>query len=256
MTERIKMDGDEFLKKIMKGERDFRNIDLEGYNFNKGKSFDLLLELACYLCKNDEYIILHDSNLSNIVANICSISLPRIHAERTIFKGAKIPWANFKHSILIDCDFSNVDARFSNFEYSLLTGCDMSESNFSKANFDNASLIKVKANRCNFYKSSFCGATIGGIIEFDLNDEKSTRGFYKALRTTAKNSKRRYIFRYRDPDDIVNALSEIIRIEYDDKKLVREIIEREHRKSSYRKSLDVIGKYLKESIKRSLDYKI
>lgn len=255
MSKKIRMDGEEFVKKILSGERDFRNIDLGGYNFDK-TNIDPLIELASYLNKNNEPIILHDSDLSNITARVVPISLPRLHAERTSFKGAKIPWADLRHSILIDCDFSNVDARFSNFEYSLLSGTKLNGSNFSKSNFDNATLIKVEANRCNFYKSSFCDATIGGLLGFDLNDEESTRAFYKALRTTAKNSNRREIFRYENPEYIIKALTEIIRMEYDDEKLIREIIEREHRNSLYRRTISGIGKYLRESIKRSLEYRI
>lgn len=256
MTEKIRMSGKEFIKKIMRGEREFRDISIKGYNFDK--DFDLMFEFNSYLFENKqtEKIILENSDLSGIKAEIIPLWLPHIFVKKSNFNGARLPHLTLPHGIFVDVDFREVYAPFSNFEHSCMKRVDLSHSNMSKSCFDFSTLDEVKAINCNFYKSSFYGAKIKRLEGLDESYENYRRAFYYALRTTTKNAKRKYIFRSSDPQIVLSKLSEIITIEDDVEDTIRNIIGEGIENSMSRKISTALSRYLKECVKRSLDYRI
>ncbi|MBU5678379.1 MAG: pentapeptide repeat-containing protein [Candidatus Aenigmatarchaeota archaeon] len=256
MTEKIRMSGEEFIKKIMKGERDFRDVSIKGYNFDK--DFELMLNLNLYFIENKqtEKINLENSDLSGIKAERISLWLPHLVARRSTFNRARIPYANLSYGIFVDVDFREVYAPFSNFEYTRMKRVDLSYSNMSKARFDGSTLDEVKAINCNFYKSSFYNANIKKLEGLDESNENYKRAFYYALRTTAKNAKRKDIFRSSNPQIILNNLSEIMSVEEDEKETIRNIIEEGIRNSFSRRMSVTMLDYFRECFKRSLDYRI
>lgn len=260
MTNKTKMSAKEFIRKILQGERDFRNIDLSGQNFDG--VFDLLFDLNFYLILENketlpnEPIILNNSDLSGIISTFNSFPLPYVRACKANFSNAKIPYANFSHGLLIESDFTGVYAPYSDFECAVLTYSKMNNSYMKGSQFSHSILRGVEAKNWNIRKACLYKADITGLKGIDPEDEDYVRSFYSALFTTAKTAKRRDIFYSNDPKIIANKLLEIVSFGEGERKSIEEIIEKFYEISFWHRTKRALSNYLKNCLLRSLEYRI
>src|SRR3989344_575606 len=100
MTELKQMSGDEFVTKILAGERDFRRIRLQqGYNFNSHEGFN---ELRDYIAKFGDDLREHPLNL-------IGSALLNVKAKGLSFQHIKASASYFNESSFSNCKFYEAD---------------------------------------------------------------------------------------------------------------------------------------------------
>jgi len=137
----IDMSGEEFVKKIMSGEKDFSNIELEqDFDLSGHEGFD---ELQTYL-KNSKLeenpLIVKNSKFRQLDAD--GLYLPFLKADN----------ANFKHAAFMGADFENSQFKNADFRYVRLAQVKMKNSNLQDADLRQADL----------YLSSLIGTVLTG----------------------------------------------------------------------------------------------
>jgi uncharacterized protein YjbI with pentapeptide repeats len=141
-VERKQMRGEDFIRKILEGEREFYGIELE-YNFDLS-GHELFGRMQDYLKKQylAKYpIMINNSDLSGVKAT--GLYLPYVKLEGSIL------WnSNFEYSVL----------SFANFQNSDLSYTDFTNAKLDHVNFQNANLQHVNLRHTNLYFSDFRGA--------------------------------------------------------------------------------------------------
>jgi len=152
--ERKKIRGEDFIKKILEGERDFYGIELE-YNFDLsghelfGKMQDFLRKQ--YLEKNP--IMINNSDFSGVKAS--GLYLPYVKVESSIL------WnANFEYAIFNFADLHNADLTYSDFRHTELDHADLRNASLQYVNFEHANLYFSDFRGANFDSTRLLGADL------------------------------------------------------------------------------------------------
>ena len=152
--ERKQMKGEDFIKKILEGQRDFYGIELE-YNFDLsghelfGRMLDYLRKQ--YLAKYP--IMINNSDLSGVKAS--GLYLPYLKVESSIL------WnSNFEYSILSFADFHNADLTYADFKHAELDHTDFRNANLQNVNFEHANLYFSDFRSANFDSTQLLGADL------------------------------------------------------------------------------------------------
>ncbi len=136
-TERKQVKGEDFILKILEGEREFYGIELE-YNFDLS-GHELFEKMQDYLRKQylEKYpIMINNSDLSGVKAT--GLYLPHVKLEGSIL------WnSNFEYAVL----------SFANFQNSDLSYTDFANAHLDHTNFQNANLQHVNLRHTNLYFS-------------------------------------------------------------------------------------------------------
>lgn len=153
-VERKQMKGEEFIQKILEGEREFYGIELE-YNFDLsghelfGKVQDYLKKQ--YLAKYP--IMINNSDLSGVKAS--GLYLPYVKLEGSIL------WnSNFEYSILNFANFRNADLTYTDFTHVELDHADFQNANLQQVNFKHANLYFSDFRGANFDFTQLLGANL------------------------------------------------------------------------------------------------
>lgn len=139
MTPNLKsMKGDEFIKKILAGERDFSYINLiRGFNLNfkKGVNLNDYLEefknLQDYLKSQnlkENPIDLTNSNLNYFKAK--GIYLPYVRANFTNFQKSNLGYATLEHADFMGAHFENATLSYADLKNANVRGVNFSGSDF------------------------------------------------------------------------------------------------------------------------------
>jgi len=143
------MKGEEFVQKILSGERDFSNIELEqDFNLCGYEGFD---ELQSYLKDADleeKPLIVENSKFRQLDAD--GIYLPFLKANNASFKHAAFMEANLKGS-----QFENT-----NFRYARLAKANMMDSNLKNADLQLADLNLASLINTVLSEANFSGADL------------------------------------------------------------------------------------------------
>jgi len=138
----IFMKGQEFIQKILSGERDFANIELEqDFDLSGYEGFD---ELQAYLKDaglEEKPLIVENSKFRQLDAD--GIYLPFLKADN----------ANFKHGTFMGANFENAQFENADFRYAKLA-----QVNMKNANLENADL-----RQADLYLSSLIGTVLTGV---------------------------------------------------------------------------------------------
>jgi len=163
VTQLIFVEGKEFIKKILSGERDFSGIKLEeGFDLCGDDSFDELQEYLrkCNLKENP--VNIEGSKLRRLDAD--GLYLPFVQARRVNLKHAALMGANLENAQLemsdlryarlsrvklTNANLRNADLRLADLNLAFLIGTNLTEANFEAAdleytNMKNANLKGVK----------------------------------------------------------------------------------------------------------------
>ena len=185
------LSGDEFIRKIMEGERDFSHIKFED-NYKIDKS-DAYYDLRNYLNTvgiSQDPVIMNNSecvgvsfkymNLSNLVSQNTDFKgsdFQKSNLSDSVLTGSKfdkcsLPHSNFYNSELNSVSFKYSNLNFANFEFSNMSksnlfGSTARETNFHGCDFSEASLRGLNANRSNFKDVVFYNSNLLDIINFD-----------------------------------------------------------------------------------------
>jgi len=138
----INISGEEFVKKILSGEKDFSNIELEqDFDLSGYEGYD---ELQTYLKGADleaKPLIVENSKFRQLDAD--GIYFPFLKADN----------ANFKHATFMGADFENSQFKNADLRYAKLAQVNMRNSNLENADLRQADL----------YLSSLIGTALTGV---------------------------------------------------------------------------------------------
>jgi uncharacterized protein YjbI with pentapeptide repeats len=141
--ERKKVKGEDFINKLLAGERDFYGIELE-YSFDLS-AHELFPKLNAYL--RNEYlshnpVVINNSDLSGIRGT--GLYLPYLKAESCIV------WnANFEHCTLNFTSFRSTDFTYTVFRHTDLDHSDLQNANLQYAHFDHSNLYFADLRNAN-----------------------------------------------------------------------------------------------------------
>lgn len=167
--ERKKMQGEEFIKKVLEGQRDFYGIELE-YNFDLS-GHELFGKMQDFLKKQylEKYpITINNCDLSGVKA--AGLYLPYVKIEGSIL------WnSNFEYSVLSFADFHNADLTCADFRHMELDHADFRNANLQQVNFEHANLYFSDFRGANFDFAQLMGA------DLVLADLRGVRNLEKSL---------------------------------------------------------------------------
>ena len=167
---------DEFISKILQGERDFSYVSLEEQNLSKHERF---AEMQKYLKSQGDKLRREPVSLSHSIfrcVNACGIHLPYLRGVSLDVSGSELQWSNFFGSYL-----KKIVAVRSNLSY-----CDLAESDFRCGNLRYANL-----NRANCWRTEFAKTDMRDIENLELTDKLGDAHFYK----TKANKKEKEIIK-------------------------------------------------------------
>ena len=142
--------GDEFVKKILEGERDFRRINLTpGFNFSLHEGYE---QLKHYLGENKED--LKENPLNLIEARLQDIIM-KLDFFDVIARGASFKGSDLSGSIYYGVDFEMVS-----FYKATMPDVKLLDSNLSRANFFNTYLGNAFFTKSNLMGASFYCANL------------------------------------------------------------------------------------------------
>lgn len=150
----IFISGNEFVEKILSGERDFQNLRLEpGFNLSMHESYkDLNIRQKFVSVKTNPYLI---SGSSFLFLN-AELDWSYAIGKNTSFYGANLNKSDFRHSILQGSDFTHTNLEHSNFYRANLR-----HSRFDYSNLQNASFNYASLNGVSFQSSYLRDANLG-----------------------------------------------------------------------------------------------
>ena len=212
------MSGNEFVGKILNGERDFSNIRLEKrFNLNKHEGFITLndyLKSQTNLSSNP--IIIDNSDFKGISAR--ELHLPYISGKSVNFRWAKLYKANFECSnfegaeirwaSLIDANFEcanlyntifrstnlrDANLRYANLEKANLSWVNLEGSNLERANLGWANLEGSNLGWANFRQASLIDANLKGAKIYKANFEDTILNGTKLEKKYSINKKKKIL---------------------------------------------------------------
>ena len=155
----IRMCGEEFIQKMVNGERNFSRVELpKGTDLTKLTEYnnmnDLLKKRSLKEYKRDAIILEYTSLVGLIAHNIW------------------LPSADFSHADLSNSDFSSSFLRRANFAYANVSGvnffsAELSRADFFNANLSNSSLRKASLSRTNFAHTKLYKADLRDAKDFN-----------------------------------------------------------------------------------------
>lgn len=174
-TERKQMKGEDFISKILEGERDFYGTELE-YNFDLS-GHELFGRLQNYL--RNQYlakapVIINNSDLSGMQA--IGLYLPYAKVESSIL------WnANLQYSVLNFANFRNADLTYTNFNHAELDHADFQRAELQHVNFKHANLYFSDFRGANFDSAQLAGTDLA------LADLRGVRNLAKSINLRCAN---------------------------------------------------------------------
>lgn len=143
----IELKGNEFVRKILAGERDFSHIKLTDLDLSEHQ-YDTFTELNEYMKSRDfkqEPIILNESELSSVKAG--GLWLPYVKANGASFKDGYFPHANFRCG-----EFPRASFHRTNLEGANCEACD-----FYNAYFKDTDLYQTQLGGARFKFADLAG---------------------------------------------------------------------------------------------------
>jgi uncharacterized protein YjbI with pentapeptide repeats len=168
-TERKQIKGEDFIKKVLAGERDFYGIELE-YNFDLsghelfGKMQDYLKQQ--YLAKYP--IMINNSDLSGVKA-------PRLYFPYAQIESSVVWNANLEHSTLSFANFRNTDFIYTDFRHAELDHADLQNTNLQYANLKQANLYYADLRNANLEVAQLLGTNL---VLADLRNARNLEKTY------------------------------------------------------------------------------
>lgn len=152
---RTKIDVREFMHKIEKGERDFRNSILTKGYFAVIGSCENDIDKTTFRSQNfkKEPIDLSDSICNDLEFN--RVRIPYLKANNTDFRGCDFYM----------CELPHMEAKYSDFRGAKFYYTDISHSNLMHSNFGGSILLRSNIIRSNMQSSYFSGANLDAYLE-------------------------------------------------------------------------------------------
>jgi len=146
LTQKIRMSGQEFVQKLLEGEREFPGVVLEPYfNLSGNEQFAVLQEH------------LRTMDLENSPINLEGADLTGIDADGLHLPFVKANGACFKHAILMEVNLESSEFENANFRYARLP-----QANMKTCHFYNADLRQADLNLAELNRSLLTGANVAG----------------------------------------------------------------------------------------------
>lgn len=154
-----RMTGEEFIRKILEGERRFLKINLEdGFDLSGHEAF---LELQEYLKQQDleeNPIKIFESDFRRITAT--GLYLPSVKATDTNFEEANFRGADFYRADLCRVNLKHGDLSEADLRSACIMNADLYEANLEKANLVNTNLGNTNFGAANLQKANLSFALL------------------------------------------------------------------------------------------------
>lgn len=162
--------GEEFIRKVLQGEKDFRRIQLERGDLSIQAGYPKMQE---YLQRKDKIHELEKSPLYFTEAELGGfrarkIYFPHIQAEKANFEGASLPEAYLWHAELRQANFRKADLTGAHFngvglQQARLEDTCLIDASLGGANFAEAILRQAYLNRADLDEANFGRADLRGV---------------------------------------------------------------------------------------------
>lgn len=163
MKEKVPIDGEEFIKRVIEGQRRFENIILENFDFSESTNFDRFVSVL------EHTIFDENKGLEIVNSKFSYIKFINISLGNSKFINVEFENCLFKNTHINSCFFDNVKFEYvriinSNFDDSLffkieMTFSDIVYSAFKEfvrdSKFINVSILYSDFNLTKFYNVSF-----------------------------------------------------------------------------------------------------
>jgi uncharacterized protein YjbI with pentapeptide repeats len=163
VTKLKEMRGEEFVKKMLEGERDFSGIELQG-RFNLS-DYELFQELQDYLLNQNlqkNPVVLNGSEFGALHAE--GLYLPFVIAEHANFGVSHLRGANLEGANLISAQFVSTNLSGANLRYTCLA-----EANLYGAMLMEADLYHADLGNANLRGADLAGANLDNAFLADAN---------------------------------------------------------------------------------------
>ncbi len=145
----ILVQGEEFITKLLNGERDFSNIRLEPYfNLSGNDYFENLQEYLKQSNLKETPVILEHADLKGLDAD--GLHLPYLKANE----------ANFKHVSMMETNLKNSQFNKADFRYAKLPQTNMEGANLQEADLRQVDLNLARLNKTVLTGANFTGANL------------------------------------------------------------------------------------------------
>lgn len=187
LTQKIRMSGQEFLQKLLEGEREFREVIVEPYfNLSGNEQFAALQEQLRAAELEDSPIILERADLTGIDAD--GLHMPFVKANGACFKHATLMEANLESSEFENADFRYAKLSQTNMKTCHLRDADLRQSDLNLAELNRSLLSGANMAGANLLFTNLQGADIKGIVNLQLARSVETANFqFVSLEEVEKN---------------------------------------------------------------------
>lgn len=153
------MTGDEFVTRLLRGERDFSRIRLEAFDL---RGHDRFPEVQDYLTKQqliDSPLLMDNSSFKYLKAE--GICLPFVRGTRMDLGAANLRRANLWRADLRDANLGGADLQGAYLWGANFQGADLRQANFARADLRAANLARAKLRDVSFKGADLRGAYLG-----------------------------------------------------------------------------------------------
>lgn len=175
-TAKIRMSGQEFLQKLLEGEREFREVSVEPYfNLSGNEQFAALQEQLRAAELEDSPIILERADLTGIDAD--GLHMPFVKANGACFKHATLMEANLESSEFENADFRYAKLSQTNMKTCHLRDADLRQSDLNLAELNRSLLSGANMAGANLLFTNLQAADIKEIVNLQLARSVKTANF-------------------------------------------------------------------------------
>ena len=149
MSNHVQIAGEEFVNKLLEGERDFSGIRLEPYfDLSGHERFPSIREVFTDERLKENPVLLNDADLTGINADF--LHLPFLKANNVCFK----------HATLMRVNFESSEMRSANFRYARLQQADLERCDLRNADMRQADLYLANLTECELTDADVAGAVL------------------------------------------------------------------------------------------------
>lgn len=176
LTQKIRMSGQEFVRKLLEGERDYADIILEPYfSLSASEHFAAIQAQLRAADLEDTPMILEGADLTGINAD--NLYMPFVKANRACFKHATLMEAHLESSEFEKADFRYARLPQTNMKTCHLRDADLRQTDLNLAELNSSVLTGANVAGANLLFTNFQATDIKGIVNLHLARSVETANF-------------------------------------------------------------------------------
>ncbi len=176
LTQKIRMSGQEFIQKLLEGEREFPGVILEPYfSLSANEQFAAIQEHLRAADLENAPIILEGADLTGLNAD--NLYMPFVKANRACFKHATLMEAHLDSSEFENADFRYARLPQTNMKTCHLRDADLRQTDLNLAELNGSLLTGANVAGANLLFANLQATDIKGIVNLHLARSVDTANF-------------------------------------------------------------------------------